>query len=210
MSALERISFFQNRRDEVPNQNLARELAQTRDLPGIAEIESNLTNENKNVRSDCLKVLYEIGYLDPALIAPYTEDFLRLLSNRDNRMVWGAMIALGNIVGQCPDEIWSKIDEVLSTVEHGSVITVLWGVRVLAKTAASNPVYSLKIFPFLTQILKTCIPRDVPTHAESMLPAIHRNNLDQFMTVILQRQPELSPAQLSRMKKVLRQIEYLR
>jgi hypothetical protein len=209
MSALERISFFQNRRDEIPNQNLARELAQTRDLAGIAEIDANLTNENKNVRSDCLKVLYEIGYIDPALIVPYAEDFLRLLSNRDNRMIWGAMITLGNIVDLCPDEIWSKIDNVLETVEHGSVITVLWGVRVLAKTAAANPVYSLKIFPFLTGLLKTCIPRDFPTHAESMLPAVHRDNLDQFKAVILQRQPDLSPAQLSRMKKVLRQIEYL-
>jgi hypothetical protein len=209
MSALEKISFFQNRRDEIPNQNLARQLAQTRGQAGIAEIDANLTNENKNVRSDCLKVLYEIGYLDPALIAPHVEDFLRLLGSRDNRMVWGAMIALGNIVDLCPDEIWAKIDIVLSTVEHGSVITVLWGVRVLAKTAAANPVYSLKIFPFLTSILKTCTPRDIPTHAESMLPAVHRDNLDQFKAVILQRQPELSPTQLSRMKKVLRQIEYL-
>ena len=209
MSALEKISFFQNRRDEIPNQNLARQLAQTRDQAGIAEIDANLTNENKNVRSDCLKVLYEIGYLDPALIAPHVEDFLRLLGSRDNRMVWGAMIALGNIVDLCPDEIWAKIDIVLSTVEDGSVITVLWGVRVMAKTAVANPVYSFKIFPFLTSILKTCTPRDIPTHAESMLPAVHRDNLDQFKAVILQRQPELSPAQLSRMKKVLRQIEYL-
>lgn len=162
MSALKKISFFQNRRDEVPNQDLARELAQTKDLAGIAEIDANLTNQNKNVRSDCLKVLYEIGYLDPALIAPHVEDFLRLLGSRDNHMVWGAMIALGNIVDLCPDEIWAKIDIVLSTVEHGSVITVLWGVRVLAKTAAANPVYSLKIFPFLTEVLKTCIPRDGP------------------------------------------------
>jgi hypothetical protein len=121
MSALKKISFFQNRLDEVPNQDLARELAQTRDLAGIVEIDANLTNENKNVRSDCLKVLYEIGYLNPALIAPQVEDFLRLLGSRDNRIVWGAMIALGNIVDLCPDEIWAKIDIVLSTVEHGSV-----------------------------------------------------------------------------------------
>jgi hypothetical protein len=78
MSALEKIAFYQNRRDEVPNQELARQLAQFRDQSGIDEIAANMANKNSNVRSDCLKVLYEIGYLDPTLIAPYVEDFLRL------------------------------------------------------------------------------------------------------------------------------------
>jgi len=209
MSALEKISFYQNRRDEVPNQELARELAQSSDQAGIAEIAANLENKNRNVRSDCLKVLYEVGYLNPPLIAPYVEDFLRLLSSRDNRMVWGAMIALGNVADLCPDNVWAKIDIVLSTVEHGSVITVVWGVRALAKTAAGNPVYNRSIFPSLLGVLKTCIPRDVPTHAESMLPAVNHDNLEQFKAVLLLRQPELSPAQLSRMKKVFKQIENL-
>jgi hypothetical protein len=209
MSTLEKIAYFQQRRDEVPNQDLARELARDRDKSGIAEIAANLANKNKNVRSDCLKVLYEIGYIDPALIAPYVESFLQLLSSRDNRMVWGAMIALGTIASLRPDKIWNRIDLVISTVEFGSVITVLWGVRVLAKTAAAKPAYSQRIFPFLTGILRTCIARDVPTHAESMLPAVNQENLIGFKAVIFLRQPELSPAQLSRMKKVLKKLEPL-
>jgi hypothetical protein len=209
MPALEKISYYQHRRDEVPNQDLARELARDRDPAGIAEMAANLENKNKNVSSDCLKVFYEIGYIDPALIAPYVEDFLRLLRSRDNRMVWGAMIALGSIAGLRPDEIWQKIDIVLSTIEHGSVITVVWGVRVLARVAAANPAYSQKVFPCLTGVLKTCIPRDVPTHAESMLPAVNRENRAEIKAVILQRQPELSPAQFSRMKKVLKQLDHL-
>ena len=56
MSALEKIAFYQNRRDEVPNQELARQLAQSRDQSGIDEIAANLANQNSNVRSDCLKV----------------------------------------------------------------------------------------------------------------------------------------------------------
>jgi hypothetical protein len=209
MPALDKISFYQNRRDDVPNQELARQLAQTRDLAGIAEIAANLANKNKNIRSDCLKVLYETGYLEPSLIAPYVADFLRLLSSRDNRLIWGAMIALGTLADLRPDEIWASIETVISTVERGSVITVLWGVRVLAKTAAANPLYSARIFPFLTGVLETCIPRDVPTHAESMLPAVNPGNLAEFTAVLLQRQPELSPAQLSRLKKVRKQIEQI-
>jgi hypothetical protein len=209
MSALEKIAYFQQRRDEGPNQELARQLARHKDQAGIAQIAANLVNKNKNIRSDCLKVLYEIGAIDPSLIVPYVEDFLRLLSSKDNRLVWGAMIALGAIASLCPNQIWSKIDSVILTINHGSVITVLWGVRVLARTAAANPAYSQRIFPFLLGILRTCIPRDVPTHAESMLPAMNQGNLVEFKAVIFLRQPELSPAQLSRMKKVLKQLDLL-
>lgn len=89
MSALQRIAYYQNRRDEVPNQELAKELATKKDRKGIREIAENLWNKNVQVQSDCLKVLYEIGYLQPELVAPYAEDFLKLLHSRNNRLVWG-------------------------------------------------------------------------------------------------------------------------
>jgi hypothetical protein len=58
-----------------------------RDEQGIREIAENLCNKNKNVQSDCLKVLYEIGYINPELIAGYTGDFLKLLKSKNNRMI---------------------------------------------------------------------------------------------------------------------------
>ncbi len=64
MTILNKIAHFQNRRDEVPNQELARELAEAKNKKGIREIADNLWSEDKNVQSDCLKVLYEVGYLN--------------------------------------------------------------------------------------------------------------------------------------------------
>jgi hypothetical protein len=49
MSVLDKIAFFQNRRDEVPNQQLAKQLAQTENIAGIKEIAENLQNKNQNV-----------------------------------------------------------------------------------------------------------------------------------------------------------------
>jgi hypothetical protein len=63
-SCIDQIAYYQNRRDEVPNQELPRRLAASQDQIGIREIAQNLWNKNKNVRSDCLKVIYEIGYID--------------------------------------------------------------------------------------------------------------------------------------------------
>ena len=68
MSTLDRIAYFQGRRDEVPNQELARDLAAREDQAGIREIAEALWRREPNVRSDCLKVLYEIGYLKPELV----------------------------------------------------------------------------------------------------------------------------------------------
>ena len=207
MSTLDKIAFFQNRRDEVPNQLLAKELVETKNKDGIREIAENLENKNKNIRSDCLKVLYEIGYLEPGLIADYGDDFLKLLKSKDNRMVWGAMIGLAAIADRCPNEIWAQIDDVIRITESGTVITLVWGMRVLAKVAAADKEYKEKIFPFLLKQIRTCIPRDVPTHTESILCAVDQKNKGELMSILESRKVELTPAQLARFKKVLKQID---
>jgi hypothetical protein len=207
MSTLEKIAFLQNRRDEVPNQELARDLAETKDQAGIAEIAAALEDKNKNVRSDCLKVLYEIGYIDPALIADYHASFLKLLKSKDNRMVWGALIGLATIANLCPDPIWAQIDDVIHAVEQGTVISVVWGIRVLAGVAAAKAAYRARIFPVLLEQLQKCIPRDVPTHAESMLCAVDLEHRLAFTAILETRMGEMTPAQITRLKKVLRKMQ---
>jgi hypothetical protein len=206
MSVLNRIAFFQNRRDEVPNQQLAKELAETEDKAGIKEIAQNLQHKNKNVQSDCLKVLYEIGYLKPDLIADYAPDFLALLQSKNNRMVWGAMIALATIADKKPKEIYAKLDDVKTAMDNGTLITVVWGTKALAKVAAADKTYKQKIFPLLTAQLKKCIPRDVPMHAESILPAIDAENKQEFLNILEARKPEMPASQLARLKKVTKNL----
>ena len=202
MFVLNQIAFYQNRRDEVPNQELARQLAKTKDTVGIQEIAENLWNKNKNVHSDCLKVLYEIGYLAPELIADYVGDFLKLLKSKNNRMVWGAMIALATIADLRASEIWQQIDAVISVIDQGSLITVVWGIKTLAKVAANNKTYHQKLFPILIAQLEKCPPRDLPLHAESILCAVDKNNPKEFLAVLEKRQAELKPSQLTRIKKI--------
>jgi hypothetical protein len=207
MSVLNRIAYFQNRRDEAPNQELAGELAETKNAQGIQEIAENLYHKNQNVQSDCLKVLYEIGYLAPELIADYVGDFLKLLRSKNNRMVWGAMIALGTIAEQKPREIWKNVDDVLAAIDHGTLITLVWGLKVLGRVASTNKRYRDKLFPSLIQHLRTCIPRDVPTHAESILCAVDDRHRDEFLSVLEARRGEMTPSQVARLRKVTRQLE---
>lgn len=207
MSALELIAFFRGRRDEAPNQELAAALALTRDRTGIAEIAGNLAHQNKNVQSDCLKVLYEVGYLKPELIASHVEAFLDLLGSRNNRMVWGAMIALGTIATLEPKAIWGRIDEVMRATEKGSLITLVWGIRTLSRVASTRKAYAHTIVPRLASYLETCNPRDVPTHLESMLPALTPGNKGELTRVAEARRAEMTSSHLARLGRVLRLIE---
>jgi hypothetical protein len=206
MSTLQKIAWYQGRRDEVPNKELAKELAENEDHAGIQEIAENLWHKEKNVRSDCLGVLYHVGYLRPDLIVDYTKDFLHLLEEKNNRLVWGGMIALATVAHLRPEEIGEEIKKVIATIEKGSVITHVWGMRVLAQVAAGAPQHSALIFPFLLDQLKLCKPRDVPTHAESILPAINEKNKDEVLEIIEMRRPEFTTAHEKRMGKVLKQI----
>ncbi len=207
MPALDKIAYNLGRRDEVPNQQLARALARAKDRRGIREIAGGLWDKNKSIRSDCLKVLYEIGYLDPGLIADYVDDFVKLLGDKENRMVWGAMIALACIADRRPKEIWQHIKDVERVTNKGTVITLVWGVRTMARVAATRPLYRRALFPVLLRHLRRCIPRDLPTHAESMLGAVTNSNAKEFLGLLERRRRELSPSQTARLNKVMRRVE---
>lgn len=205
-SILNRIAFFQGRRDEVPNQQLARELVQQNDLHGIEEIAQNLWHSNPNVQSDCLKVLYEIGYLEPQLITGYVQDFLKLLKSRNNRLVWGSMIALSTIAHLCADEIYPHRAEIQRLMEQGSVITRDNGIRILAALAAQNDTYRKNLFPSLLKHLETCRPKDVPQHAESVLVAVDTANREAFVHVLQTRMADMSASQAARLQKIIRAV----
>ena len=209
MSVIQQIAFYQNRQDEIPNQELARRLAQEQDQEGIREIAENLWNKNSAIQSDCLKVLYETGYLQPELISPYANDFLRLLHSRNNRLVWGAMIALGTIAGHAANDLFPHAAEIQKIMENGSVITVDNGVLVLAKIAASARDRSAEIFPYLLRHLQICRAKEVPQHAEKILAAVNAENKDAFIAVLNNRSDDLSAAQLARVKKIIKQAEKL-
>jgi hypothetical protein len=205
MSVLSRIAHFQNRRDEVPNQELARDLATKKDKAGIREIAENLWNKDKNIQADCIKVLYEIGYVEPKLIAEYAEDFVRLLKSRNNRLVWGGMTALGAAAQANPQAVFKHLDKIKKAKETGSVITVDNSITALAYTAAANDKYNRVIFPYLLDHLKTCRPKEVAQHSEKTLPAVNAANKTEFIQVLEKRTEDLSGGGLTRVKKVIKE-----
>ena len=207
MTVLNRIAFFRGRRDEAPNQELAQDLAKRKDRSGIQEIADNLWSKNRNVQSDCLKVLYEIGFLKPELIADYAGDFLKLLKSKNNRLVWGSMIALSTIADLRADEIAEHYEELEKVMDKGSVITRDNGVKTLALVASKNDRYKKKIFLYLLNHLAACRPKDVPQHAEKALAAVHSRNKREFIEVLEKRMDDMTGSQAARVRRVIKDAE---
>ncbi len=206
MSALEKIASSLGRNDELPNQQLARELVEVSDAEGIREIAENLWNKKTAVRSDCIKVIYEIGALKPELIAEYYPDFLRLLISRENRMVWGAMYALAAVAPLKADELHRSVPAIKKAMEQGSVITVDNGVKALAVIAAHHADYQREIVPYLLEHLGKCRTKEVPQHAESTLIAISDEFVASYRQILLERMEEMTPPQSARIRRILKSL----
>jgi hypothetical protein len=209
MSVLNKLASALNRSDEVPNQLLAKAIAEAGDAAAVRELVDNLSNQDKAIQSDCIKVLYEIGALKPDLIAGYSAVFLDLLRSRNNRLGWGAMTALGAIAPLRAGDIGRRLDEVIGATDKGSVITQDWGIRVLAAVAASDKSYEKRILPFLTTFLQKCPPKDLPRHAESILPAVNAGNRAAILSILENRKSSLKAAQAKRLEKVMRKMKEL-
>jgi len=207
MSLLSRLSSAQERRDEELNKELARELVQTKNIAGIQEIVENLWHQDTKIQSDCDGVMEEIGRNEPELIETYVFDFLQLISSKRNRRVWQSMICLSLIADRKTEEIFENRAEIIKVMEKGSVITQDNGIKTLAKVAAANNEYNQEIFPYLMEQLRDCRLKSVPQYTESILCAVNTENGAEFKEILHQRFEELSAAQQSRVKKVLKKLE---
>ena len=205
-SVLSQLASALERRDEEPNIALAKQIAASNDQAAIKELVDALGGKNKDVVNDSIKVLYEAGGINPSLIAPYADAFIDMLKSKNNRLVWGAMTALGTLAPVNADACTRRRDEIIKATETGSAITQDWGVRVLAAVAAAGDKPS---FAFLMKFLSTCRPKDVPRHAESALPAITAANRAEFVAVLDKRKTVFKKSELSRVEKVIKRANSL-
>jgi hypothetical protein len=189
---------------EEPNIALAVLLCETKDASAIGKIVEGLHSKDTAVANDCIKVLYEIGYRNPALVAEYAEHFLRLLYSRNNRLIWGGMIALAQIAPLNPDVIFDRREQVIQAYRDGSVITRDASIIVFAALSHASPAYEAEIFPILLEHLRTCRPKEVAQHAESTAVCINPANASAFFDVLEKRRDTLTPPQLKRVDTLIR------
>ena len=168
MDALKNLASVLGRQDEGPNLALADAIAKSEDEDAVGELIINLQNASKAIQRDCIKVLYEVGGRNAALIAPHAADFLALLDNKDYGMVRGAMTALNAIASEKTNFLVSNLAVISAAANWGSVITRDWGVKILFKLAAVKE-HGAKAFPLLMDQLASCPANQLPMYAEVAL-----------------------------------------
>lgn len=186
MSITSKLASSLNRKDEVPNQELAQQIIKSNDKKAIKELVENLSNKNTAIQSDCIKVLYEIGEHKAILIADYDKEFLALLENKNNRLVWGAMTALDCITSINPTGIYKALSKILTAANKGSVITKDHGVNILIKLAADKS-FTNNSLPLLLNQLKTCATNQLPMYAENATTVITEKYKKDFIRVLTSR-----------------------
>lgn len=207
MNVTELLASSLNRRDEEPNESLAAEIATTKRADWVKELVDNLASKDKNMQSDCIKVLYEIGERGSAeLIAPYASTFCELLKSKNNRLVWGAMTAIDTFTLLAPKEIYDSLSDVMAATDKGSTITIDHAVNILAKLSSIEK-YAGDAFPLLIEQLKKCPFKQLPMYAERSAEFIAPKDLSEFVDLIETRLPEMEKeSQKQRLRKVLKKL----
>jgi len=204
MSVLPKLASSLERRDEVPNQELAKQIAAKKDKRAVLELIDNLHNKNKAIQNDCIKVLYEIGESDPTLISDYAKNFIAILDHKNNRLQWGAMTAIHTITLENPKLIYASFAKVMAAVDRGSVITKDYGVNILIKLCSLKP-YADKAFTLLIEQLQTSPTNQLPMYAEKAMPIVNDKNKALFIKTLESRLKDVEKdTKRKRLEKVIR------
>ncbi|MFD1019523.1 hypothetical protein [Thalassobacillus hwangdonensis] len=207
MSVVDQLASQLDRKDEAPNIELAHHLAVEQDHAGIEEIIANLSNKDKKIQYDCIKTAYEIGNVNPSLISQYAPKFIELLKSRNNRMVWGGMMALATIAEEASEILMAHLKTIQTAMKNGSVITIDKGVLTLAKLASVSKENNEVIFPILLDHLENCRTKEIPQHAESAFIAVTEENKEDFLNVLRKRDQYLTNPQFKRVNKLYKRLE---
>ncbi|TBL80839.1 hypothetical protein [Paenibacillus thalictri] len=187
MTIIDKLAASLNRKDEGPNQELAKDIAGREDREAVKELVDHLLhNKDKNIQSDCIKVLYEIGNLKPSLVAAYSKEFVTLLDHGNNRLVWGAMTALDAITLENPEVIYAALTKIVDVTDKGSVITKDHGINILIKLC-SVKLYSDHAFALLIKQLKRCPTNQLPMYAENAISIVNDTNKASFTKTLYLR-----------------------
>lgn len=206
MTIIDKLATSLNRKDEGPNQELAKYIAERDDRGAVKELVDNLYNSDKNIQSDCIKVLYEIGDLKPSLVAEYSKEFVTLLDHGNNRLVWGAMTALDAITLENPEAIYLALAKIVDITDKGSVITKDHGVNILIKLCSIKQ-YADNAFTLLIEQLKRCPTNQLPMYAENAISIVNDKNKAFFIKTLFSRLDDIEKdTKRKRVEKLIKKL----
>jgi hypothetical protein len=206
MAIIDQLASALGDRSEILNIDLAKNIAKKKDKKAVAELIAGLSHKSKNIQNDCIKVLYEIGEIDPSLLTPYAKDFILLLSHTNNRLQWGAMSAISTITAANPKLIYAALPKIIDAANKGSVITKDNAVSILIQLCAIKE-YAAGAFSLLLEQLNTSFPNQLPMYAERAMGIVSDKNKPAFIKLLRSRLADIEKdTKRVRVEKVIKKL----
>jgi hypothetical protein len=194
-------------RDEVPNIKLAEKIARQGSPEQVKELMSLLEHKKPGVRSDAIKVVYELTDRRPDLMVGKVKDFIRLLDHKDNRLRWGAMSALSAMSKFKPELLASHLVRIVDAMEEGTVITRDHGIYILSEVAGTKKHHAAAMELMLEQIEKAPV-NQFPMYAEKFMEVISQPYVKRFKQILSARTDVKEiPSKAKRIQKVQRGLQ---
>jgi len=204
MNVIIQLASSLQQRGEAANIDLATQIAQANNKQAVNQLIEHLQSADKAIQNDCIKVLYEIGERKPELITEYIAIFTKLLTNKNNRLIWGAMAALYMIAQVEPKAIYVVLPTIIDAANKGSVIARDYAVNILVRLAEDSR-YKKKLLPLLIQQLQEAPENQLPMYAEKIGSVIDPSYYQQFQSIIDSRVHAISSlAKKKRLEKVIK------
>lgn len=203
---IDHLAYSLGRSDEAPNMTVAETIAGSKDNSAVSEMIALLAHMKTGIRSNAIKVLYEVGERDASLITPHVLDFILLLVHKDNRMRWGAMSALAVISDVKPALLADHLAKVVAAMDSGTVITRDHGMTILANVAKLKKHHSDCMALMLEQIEKAPV-NQVNQYAEKMAAVISAPYVQPLIRLIDSREDVKEfPPKKKRIEKLILQL----
>jgi hypothetical protein len=204
MNVVDRLASAFSRRDDEPNRELAAEIAEAQDVAATAELFSLLAHKKRAVRVDAARALASLAGFAPNLVAPHWKTLMGELERKEQVMVWPAMIALERASDRLLPKLYGVLPELVAAARRGSVIARDHALRIFVRMA-QKPAYAAKARAILLEELRTCPDLQFPAYVESTLPAVPKEAMAKFLSVITARLSKLGrPSSIRRVEKALR------
>lgn len=204
---IEQLASASGRKDELLNQELAASVVAKNDTAAVEELVDLLQHKSKDIQSDAIKVLYEIGEQNPAMIAAYSDNFLALLNSKNNRLVWGAMTALDCIAVLKPEPLYKQLPLIIDAAAKGSVIVKDHFIGILIKLISVKK-YEQDAMILLLDQLKVSATNQLPMYAEQAMNVVPSSFKPDFIQILTDRLPDIEKeSKRKRVEKVIRKLQ---
>jgi len=152
MSILERLSSVVGDPSEASNKAVAREALERPEI--LDEVAAGLEWDDRKLVGDCAEVFTEVAKENPALVAPYMDRIVPLVSHKDTRGRWESTHILALVASLVPEQIAPLVPDLVAKIEKDKSVIVRDGaVQTLGEYGRSGPEAAREVFPHLLRAL---------------------------------------------------------